>query len=169
MKTPGFRRLLSILVTAVMSQYADLLASKPKNIAFCLLVSQTHASNELPVRFHQREFDQGNTIQQVIRQLKTQRSAIQNHPTSHLLFRLIAPNLHDSLPCSLTHNRTRILPIYDLPNALTRFSQLPHIIARLGLEQPHSAVVTACDEETPVELERSDRRVVCCYSLEGRK
>jgi hypothetical protein len=85
------------------------------------------------------------------------------------LFRLITPNLHDSLPRPLTHNRTRILPIYNLPNALARFSQFPHIITSLGLEKPNSTVITACNEETSVELQGCDRGIVRSYSLEGRK
>jgi len=68
-----------------------------------------------------RAFDQGTIQQKHMTPPKIQRPAIQQHPTLGL-FRFITPNLHDSLPRSLTHNRTRILPIYNLPNALARFS-----------------------------------------------
>lgn len=78
----------------------------------------------------------------------------------------MTPNLYDSFPRLLTHNRTSVSDISDLPNALGWLSQIPNILPRLGLEQPDPAVVPTSYEEVLVELERGHGRVVGGYPLE---
>ena len=79
---------------------------------------------------------------------------------------IVAPNLHNRLPRPLTHNRTNIPHIPNLPNALGRFGQIPNILPRLRLKQPDSSVVSARHEEVLVELESGHGRIVSGDALE---
>ena len=76
------------------------------------------------------------------------------------LWWIVTPNLHDGLPRPLTHDRTNIPDIPNLPNALGRFSQIPNIPARLRLEQPDPPIVPTSDEEVIVELESGHGGIV---------
>ena len=78
----------------------------------------------------------------------------------------MTPNLHNHLPRPLTHNRTNVPHIPNLPNALGRLSQIPNILPRPRLKQPHSLVVLARDEEVLVELESVHERIVSGDTLE---
>jgi len=77
----------------------------------------------------------------------------------------VTPNLHDGLPRPLTHDRTNIPDIPNLPNALRRLGQIPNIPARLRLEQPDPPVVPTSDEEVLVELESGHGRIVSSDAL----
>ena len=84
------------------------------------------------------------------------------------LWRIMAQNLHNRLPRPLTHNRTNVPRIPNLPNTLRRFRQISNISPRLRLKQPDPPVVPACHEEVLVELEGSHRRIVGGDALEDR-
>ena len=80
----------------------------------------------------------------------------------------MTPNFHDRLPRPLTHNRTDISHISNLPNTLSWFSQIPNILPCLRLEQPNLSVIATRHEKALVELESSHGRVVGGYALEDR-
>jgi hypothetical protein len=86
--------------------------------------------------------------QHSIRKARVSRNTDQQYnspPISYLLRWLETPYLHHSLPRPLTHNRTRILPIHDLPHALAGLGQLSYIIPGLSLEQPDTPVIPTSD------------------------
>ena len=84
------------------------------------------------------------------------------------LWRIMTQNLHDRLPRPLTHNRTNVPRIPNLPNTLGRLRQISNVSPRLRLKQPDPPVVPARHEEVLVELEGGYRRVVGGYALEDR-
>jgi len=79
----------------------------------------------------------------------------------------MTPDLHNHLPRPLTHNRTNVPHIPNLPNALGRLSQIPNILSRPCLKQPHPPVVPARHEEVLVELESGHGRIVSGDALEN--
>lgn len=79
---------------------------------------------------------------------------------------IVIPNLHDGLPRPLTHNRTNISDISNLPNTLGRFSQIPNILTRLRFKQSDPPVIPTSDEEVLVELESGHGRIVGGDALE---
>jgi len=108
-----------------------------------------------------------DTIKVVYSPSNIRMSQKQNQYTSDVYPWSVTPYLHCSLPSPLTHNNTFILSINNLPDTLTGLAQLPHIIPRIRLEQPHPAIIPARNEEMLVELQGRDGRVVCGDAVES--
>ena len=84
-----------------------------------------------------------------------------------LLRRLEAPNLHHSLVAPPTYDRTPVFPEGHPPNSVAGFGQVPHSRPGLHIKQLDMPVIPTGNKKSVVELQASNRGVVCGYLVAG--